>query len=724
MAIRLSEEKLRNQGFSQDQIEEILQGLRDHCNVGFYLDTRFSGLQMYQIRRGLMDGLDVSVYCKPEYDWFQMEEIRKGLRDHLDLSLFSDPGIPYPKMRELRKGLRKGLDISKYSNYKPGVMRQYRKALEQGIHLDEELQAGFDADQLEQIRFSKAEGLPIEEYLDLEYSGAALQEIRRGLADGVDVKRYAGKYKDWRKMKEIRLGLNHQLRVELYDNPYYSWQQMHEIRLGLMQGLQAERYCQLVYPATEMRRIRIAMLAEMEQALQEKKARESVQEEDYSISFSEKNLEARFTYTKHKNYLTRALVHELLERNRVCYGILEEAIDEIVNNPAGCKDVLVAQGVAPQNGENGWFELFFRTNVEKKPKVLEDGSVDYRDLEWFETVEKGQKLAYYHGATAGVDGINVFGEPLKAANGIEKRVLVGNGFQLDGDRKTYYAAVSGKIELAENRMNITNHLRVEDVSLTTGNLEFNGSVHVLGNVEPGMTLDVAGDLVIDGNVAGATIRCGGAVVLKKGMNANGRGSIRAKGNVDSRYFEAVTVESDGDIRCNTALNCELYARGKIVSTTTVAGGSFCSEEGFQLKDVGNKAWIRTEISIVRDDSFFAAYSRAVQAQKDVSGEVETLEHHRGEMNRKMKERPESGGSSPSMDLLMKLEDAIFTKKEQLKTIRGEITVLNKQMKKLQLSKVAVRGTAFPGVIIRAGDSIFKANNEQFFTISGFDGSIS
>ena len=61
MAIRLSEEKLRNQGFSQDQIEEILQGLRDHCNVGFYLDTQFSGLQMYQIRMGLMDGLDVSV---------------------------------------------------------------------------------------------------------------------------------------------------------------------------------------------------------------------------------------------------------------------------------------------------------------------------------------------------------------------------------------------------------------------------------------------------------------------------------------------------------------------------------------------------------------------------------------------------------------------------------------------------------------------------------------
>ena len=111
-------------------------------------------------------------------------------------------------------------------------------------------------------------------------------------------------------------------------------------------------------------------------------------------------------------------MHELLERNRVCYGILEEAIDQIVNNPAGCKDVVVARGVAPENGENGWFEFFFRTNVEKKPKVLEDGSVDYRDLDWFETVEKGQKLALYHGATAGVDGINVFGEPLKAVNGI------------------------------------------------------------------------------------------------------------------------------------------------------------------------------------------------------------------------------------------------------------------------------------------------------------------
>ena len=239
-----------------------------------------------------------------------------------------------------------------------------------------------------------------------------------------------------------------------------------------------------------------------------------------------------------------------------------------------------------------------------------------------------------------------------------------------------------------------------------------------------MTLDVTGDLVIDGSVAGATIRCGGAVVLKKGMNANGRGSIRAKGNVDSRYFESVTVESDGDIRCNTALNSELYARGKIVSTTAAAGGYFCSEEGFQLKDVGNKAWIRTEVNIVRDENFFSTYSKTMQAQKDVSGEIETLEHHRAEMNRKIKERPESEGPLPNMDLLMKLEDAIFTKKEQLKIIRGEIVALNKQMKKLQLSKVAVRGTAFPGVIIRAGDLIFKANNEQLFTINAFDGSIS
>lgn len=724
MAIRLSVSKLKEQGFSQDQIDEIVQGIEDGCNVGFYLEPYYSGLQMHQIRLGLMEDLDVGVYCKPEYDWFQMEELRKGLRDKVDIKIYADPKISYNKMREIRKALVIGHDITDYLNYPSGIVREYRKALEQNINLDSFIQAGYDADQLEQICKGLAAGLPIEKYLDISYPGAALQEIRRGLEDGLEVEHYAGKYNDWRKMREIRLGLKNQVDISLYDNAYYSWQQMKEIRLGLQQGLSVEKYTGFIYPATEMRRVRTRMLEEIERALQEKKAREAIHEEDYSITFSEKNLEAKFSYHKEKNYLTDTLLRELLEKNNVCFGILDGAVEEILSYPGKCVDIVVARGVEPQNGRDGWFEYFFRTKLEKKPKEMEDGSVDYLNLDWFEMVSAGQKLAYYHKAEPGVDGTDVFGESIKALNGLEKRTLIGNGFRMDEERVTYYSLVDGKIELIDNRLNVSNLLRVDDVSLTTGNIKFNGSVQVKGNVEPGMVIDVAGDLVIDGTVAGATIICGGSVILKKGMNANGEGCIKAKGNVESRYFEAAKVECEGNIRCNTSLNSELIAKGTITSTTALAGGMASAEEGFVLKDAGNKAWHRTDLKVARDEELFQKYWKKLQDKEDISKELETLAHHHEDLTRKIKEFESMNVTFPGMDLYVKLEDAIYTKELQRKTVMEELKTLQYLMKKYQDAKVVIRGNAYRGLVVAMGDKRYIADNDFNITINAFDGTVS
>lgn len=716
-------ENLRARGYTQDQIDEIQKGIDQGLDVSCYLNQGFSGLQMYQIRLGLLQGYSVESYCQLHYDWFQMEEIRKGLRDKVDITRFNNPDLPYRKMRELRKALKIGLDISDYLEYSPGVMREYRLALAQGIQIGEYIQAGYDADQLEQIRLSLAENLPITDYLKVEYGGAALTEIRRGLEDGIDVTVYVGKYTDWRKMREIRLGLNHQLDISMIDNAYYSWQQMREIRLGLLQGLAVERYCKLMYPASEMKRVRLSMMEEMKRAQEEKEARESIREEDYTISFGENNLEARFTYNRGNEYITEQILRELLEKNNICYGIKEDVLREIVDKKGVCREVVVAEGVRPENGKDGWYEFFFRTQVEKKPKILEDGSVDYLNLDWFEIVEKDQKLASYHEPLPGKDGIDVFGQALRAKNGTNPKVLIGNGFRVSKDRKEYYAAIGGKIELDENRMNITNHLRVDGVSMTSGNLIFNGSAHVRGNVEPGMVIDVTGDLEIDGTVAGATIHCGANLVLKKGINANNMGSVVAKGNIESRYFEAVDVTAGGDIRFNSALNSKLYAKGQIISTTAVAGGSFLAEGGFRLRDVGNKAWLKTELNVARDEQLYRDYSQCHTEIKGVNGELETLHYHYREIDKKVKEHQEMQKDFPAMDVYLKLEDAIYTKKMQLKQLEERQKKLQMEIQLLQASKVVILGTAYPGVVVHAGDFHWKANEERNITINVFEKTI-
>lgn len=401
--IGLNKDKLRKQGFTQDQIAEIFQGIEENVNVGYYLELCYSGLQMHEIRLGLLEGIDVSVYCKPEYDWFQMEELRKGLTAKVDTSLYEDVSIPYRKMREMRRGLQIGHDLTSFLKYDAGTMREYRKALEESIDLSAYLEKGYNADQLEQIRLSKLEQLNIDPYLDLEYTGAALQEIRRGLADGVEIKKLSDAGGDWRKMRELRLGLKYQLDICRYNNHYYSWQQMRELRLGLMQGLDITQYDSLVFPAAEMHRIRLALAQELKEALEQKKARETVRDEDYAITFSDHDLEATISFWGDTTHLTEQSINALLEKSNITYGIHKEAISAIIESTEPVTDLLIASGTAPINGENGHFEFFFRTNVSRTPKILEDGSADYLNLEWFESVKEGQKLAVYHEATQGID---------------------------------------------------------------------------------------------------------------------------------------------------------------------------------------------------------------------------------------------------------------------------------------------------------------------------------
>ena len=71
---------LIKEGYTQDQVMMILEGMNAGLDVSVYRNKEFLAFQMFQIREGLQEGLPVEHYAKPEFDWFQMEEIRLGLK--------------------------------------------------------------------------------------------------------------------------------------------------------------------------------------------------------------------------------------------------------------------------------------------------------------------------------------------------------------------------------------------------------------------------------------------------------------------------------------------------------------------------------------------------------------------------------------------------------------------------------------------------------------------
>ena len=695
-------EKEKVMDFEKDQLNEINLGTSAGIDTSVYADKKYLAIQMRQIRLGLMEKLPVEVYADPAYDWFQMEEIRKGLREGLDIKLYASHDISYEKMRQLRKGLKEGIDLSNYRDMKADVLKQLRIAHTEGIDLSKYIEAGYDAKQLLEIRQALKDNLDMDPYLIKEYIGPSLAEIRKGLMAGLDVSIYANMDYSWRQMREIRLGMEKRVDVSKYSSPLYSWRQMKEIRTGLEMGLNVETYRKLRYTSREMRNKRRAMYDDLSKdKLQLTK--NMVKAEEVEVEISTNSMEAYIRVLPKDKVLTKERLMDILDLHDIRAGILQKGVEEILSGKNNRKPVLIARGQIPRKGADGWYECYFRTMINKRPKIMKDGSADYKNVEWFETVKAGQKLAYYHKAEPGTDGYTVSGKVIPAQRGMEKGILVGKGFEMQPDRKTYISTVDGMVKMNDTTLEVSRHLEVEDVTMATGNINFDGSLHIKGNVENGTEIHVSEDLEIDGNVGAATIICGGSILLKKGMNSSGHGFIKAEKNIVSRFFESVKVEAKEDIQVNKCLNSQLYAGAMIISSSTIAGGVATAEKGFRITNAGNSIGLPTILKIGYNEQMQEKMQSLNSAIWETDQELRMLNNsYQGIV---AKYPPEIRNS---MELFIKLETSVATKKAELAQMRAE---LEKYHAKVKEGKVVIGGQAFEGTVVEINSRRWKAENQ-------------
>ena len=716
----------------------------------------FMDIQLHQIQLGLSEGLPVEIYAKPEFDWFQMEEIRKGLKAKLDVTLYAKPEIPYEKMRQVRKGLQDGMDLTPYLHWNAGILKEFRLAKLKNIDLSEYIKNGYDAQQLSEIRNALEKSIALEPHIHKGYRAASIAEIRKGLENGVDVSVYAKEMYSWRKMRELRLGLENQLDVSKYSGAFYDWEQMREIRLGLKAGVDVESYCSLRYTAKEMRKKRLELLlkthvngnafvkqmeasvgnilsskhsldvhsfpVESENAEMAKKAASDkliLDKEHLALEFRAGNMEAYLSVSVPNGMVEHEVLMDFLNEKKVKSGISEKAIELICRGEYGQSPILIAQGKIPLKGEDGWYEYFFRTDVQKKPKVMEDGSADYKDIEWFEVVKEGQKVAYYHEAKEGTNGYDVLGNVIKGRKGAEKRVLRGKGFRLEEDKKTYTALYNGMIRLEDEELSVVNHVELDEINMTTGNIFFDGSIHIRGNVSSGMMVKATGDIVIDGNIEAATIETEGSVMLRKGMNSSGNGRVKAGKDVVSRFFDATTVEADGNIQVDKCLNSYLYAKGMITANRIFAGGVACSESGFYLNNVGNHAGLKTVLKVQINEAARNDYHNILFNIKDVTRQLEVLSRTYNDLMEKhtAEERSE-------MELFQKVENAVFLKQKQLDKMKELEKQLKKIIDKEKLVSVVISGNAYEGTVVEMGSGRWEAKDNYNITIKQQNSEIS
>lgn len=643
------------------------------------MESSYIKEQHQEILLGKEEGLDVSLYANPEFNWLQMEQIRMGIKDKVDVSAYADPSYSYETMKQIRLSYYSSNDLTDY------------------------LERGFTDDELEQIRLALEDGLPIDTWLTDDMYAQQIYEIKMGLYEDMDVSIYANSQYNWMQMKEIRLGLEKKLDVSLYTNYLFSHWQMKEIRLGLEAGLDVSSYAKLIFSGTDMREKR-------EQLLKEKTSRpvntasslgidiDSLTKKEFSI-FVENDGNKAFAFIPWfpGNMVTEDDIYNELGKRGIVNGIKRETITEMIKNRRMNEKVLIAEGTPAETGKDGWFEFFVRLDLPRIPAPLPDGGVDYVNIEAFEMVDEGEKLAVYHPAQKGIDGQNIFGEVLHANKGIEKKPLKGKGFAIASDGVTYISKINGKFEYINGQMIISNMIIVrEDVTAVTGKLEVDGSVYVVGSVYSGGHIEAKGDIIVEYNVETAKLVAGGNVMIKRGSCSKHDCFIEAKGEVSGSFFEAANINAGGNVKANYIMNSDINTLGKAIisgSKGMLLGGRMRAVKGVDTYNLGNSSHIRTFLEVGRNVLYDKQQYEFGKKRTQILEQLSMLEE---QWNKILKSLPPD--KEKAIELIKKLNGAIVAKDHELAELDADISKLA-HITDEGMKAVLVRGNAYEGSII-------------------------
>ena len=704
--IETQREAFLKEGFTEAQIEEIDKGMNSNIPFELYANKSLMSQQMYQIRLGLENGVDMAPYVDPEYNWFQLEEIRIGLEKKLDVSKYSFKTLDSKKMHQMRRGLEEGMDLSDFLKFDDEVMREIRRALMDKIDIINFAENGYDAGQLVHIRTAIKEGLDIQQYLTVEFRGVSISEILQGLRDNVDVEVYAKPCYTWAQMEQLRLGLMSQIDVSYYASPLYDRYQMQEIRLGLEEGLEVDEYTSLMYPAADMRRIRkeLSENGRTKDAIANENG-ETVKDENadkISVTFSPDKMTAFIRVSRSAfGDIARKDILRTLRYAGVTQNIDPRMLDNLLAGKHLGETVKIATGKRPVDGENGYYEYFFDTNRKRTPKVLDDGSVDFQNIDWYVQVKQDQKLAYYHSAGKGEAGHTVKGDRIAPKRGKELPPLKGKGFYTSQDKKTYFATTEGRVAIVGNKLEVSQNVILKDVNMSTGNIRFDGNINISGNVSNGVIVEASGDVIVEGFVENCTIIAGGDVILKKGVNLGGVGRIVAGGNVEAKFFEASNVKAGVSIRANYVLNSNLYSDGTITIAGRkglILGGTIFAAKDINVTSIGNELGVRSIVKL-------GVSEEMRKTKRDIDNKLMDLENKLTVLKKGQRDFQDKYPAEirNAMEMYIQIENALYTLGLEKNELLEAQTKIMQKIANTGDASITVSGTLYENILFDIDD---------------------
>jgi uncharacterized protein (DUF342 family) len=257
-------------------------------------------------------------------------------------------------------------------------------------------------------------------------------------------------------------------------------------------------------------------------------------------------------------------IQQALKEAGVVYGIDQAALVHACS-VASVEHLPVARGAPAENGRDTGFDPLLAFTADRAPKVDDSGLIDYREHGGILVVRPGEPLMRRIPPTPGVTGHTVKGRELPPRPGVDTpfAAQISGARTASNDPNLLEAASVGQPVLVNCGVNVEPLLRVPEVNMTTGNIHFDGTVQVDGEVSHGMKVQASGDIVVKGLVDGGLLDAGGDIRVSGGIIAQAR--VQARGAVSARFAENSTIFAGTVIALDDmALGCQLESLNQIL----------------------------------------------------------------------------------------------------------------------------------------------------------------
>lgn len=472
----------------------------------------------------------------------------------------------------------------------------------------------------------------------------------------------------------------------------------------------------------------IKKLAELQRRLTAPTVAEIAERRDGSLYVTVAKDEMEASITVMPAYGGNAVTHEhirqALREHNVVFGIDTAVIEQEVAKPSA-EPVIVARGVAPEPGEDGELESRVHKVTGKRPQIRQDGKVVFRELGQFVNVKAGDLLMVRKPPTAGIAGTNVFGLVIPARPGktVEFATnLPGAGVDpRNPDR--LIALVAGMPKSVENGIYVDQNLDMRDVDLSTGNVYFEGDVHIKGDVTSGMRVVATGNITIGGTVEAAYLEAGGDIYVELGVIGHGEvmlgdGSVsptaavlKAGHNVRAHFLNNTFVDAGEGVEVVESVThsvviafAEVIVGAQGAKRGQIIGGRIKARNAIHVQMLGSQGDAKTYLEVGAEPRVVARVDELNALLAKRRDELEKLQSLAdGLRNAPKTDRP---------DLPEKIGKAIGKAQQDIKQCMDDLEPLQRKLDGVKDACVSVARKVFGGVQVTVNGRTLEIKGER------------